>query len=76
MRIRREAWQGPPAKAAAPKGSWFYSLILGAVLVPALVYAAVAWWDRISVLNQAERMVQITAKVFLITHFPQSRNAW
>ncbi len=28
------------------------------------MYAAVAWWDRISVLNQAERMVQITAKVF------------
>jgi two-component system, NtrC family, sensor kinase len=63
LRVRREAWQKPPARAAKPEGSWFYNLILGAVLVPVLVYAAVAWWDRISVLNQAERMVQITAKV-------------
>jgi two-component system, NtrC family, sensor kinase len=64
LRIGREAWQGPPVKAPLPERLWLSGLILGAILVPALVYAAVAWWDRTSVLDQAEQTVQITAKVF------------
>ena len=40
------------------------SLIVGAVLLPAILYGVVAWQDRISVLNQAEQLVWSTVRIF------------
>ena len=39
-------------------------LIMGAVLLPAILYCVVAWQDRISVLNQAEQFVWSTVRIF------------
>ncbi len=41
-----------------------HSLILGALLLPAMLFAVVAWQDRISVLNQAEQIVRSTDRIF------------
>ena len=40
------------------------ALILGTLLLPAMLYAVVAWQDRIAVLKQAEQNVQNTARIF------------
>jgi signal transduction histidine kinase len=41
----------------------FSGLVLGAVLLPAFLYAVVAWQDRISVLSQAEQNIKITTGI-------------
>lgn len=42
----------------------FSGLVLGAALLPAMLYAVVAWQDRISVLNQAGQNVRSTVRTF------------
>jgi hypothetical protein len=42
----------------------FYGLVLGAVLLPAMMLAGVAWQDRKSVLNASERNVLGTVQIF------------
>jgi two-component system, NtrC family, sensor kinase len=42
----------------------FHGLVLAAVLLPAMMFAGVAWQDRKSVLNAAERNVLSTVQIF------------
>ncbi len=41
----------------------FSGLVLGSVLLPAVLYAVVAWQDRVSVLAQAEQNIKSTAAI-------------
>src|SRR6516162_2364537 len=53
-----------PAQVIGRRHLWFTGLIFGAVLVPAAVYGAVVWRDRVAILGEAERRAQIVASEF------------
>jgi two-component system, NtrC family, sensor kinase len=56
-------WLGRSGKTQTTR-PLFRGLVLGALLLPAMMFAGVAWQDRKSVLNAAERNVQSTVQIF------------
>jgi two-component system, NtrC family, sensor kinase len=58
-RIRRRVVQAEPTTRP-----WFSGLVLGALLLPTMLYGVVVWQDRLDVLKQTERNVQSTALIF------------
>jgi two-component system NtrC family sensor kinase len=48
---------------AEPTYPWRNGLVLGALLLPALLYGAVAWQERLIVLEQARQSLQSTTRV-------------
>ena len=48
---------------AEPAYPWLNGLVVGALLLPALLYAAVAWQERLIVLQQAQESLQNTTRI-------------
>jgi two-component system, NtrC family, sensor kinase len=58
LRIRRNTARAEPATRP-----WFSGLVLGALLLPTMLFGVVAWRDRVDVLRQTEQNVQSTARI-------------
>ncbi len=63
MNITFHMQRNVPAKERAAH-HLLSGLVLGAILLPTMLYGAVAWQDRIAVLKQAEQNAQDTTRVF------------